>query len=163
MHSMKRYKFFVLALCGLVLSLFGCGGGGGDSAPASLNLVATVSFTGSGTVNAADVTITLPDGFVPAEDGTTGEVVVSQLTAANVASSYTPATTAANGMVQVSLIDNVGFAVPATLMTLKAPYVEGATLPTAGDFMLTVDAYEQTALNTVPLGSVGIDIALAEE
>ena len=110
----------LMALFGII-SLSGCGSGGGDGVTQPMTAVLKISTQGtlpSGTqIGGIDVTIALPTGVTvksvtsPPETDS-GVVVTSGVAAANstVLSTYTAATSASTGKVRVLLANSMGSA-----------------------------------------------------
>ena len=135
----------LMALFGII-SLSGCGSGGGDGVTQPTTAVLKISTQGtlpSGTqIGGIDITIALPTGVTvksvtsPPETDS-GVVVTSGVAAANstVLSIYSPATSASTGNVRVLLANSTGFGT-GEFMTIHCDIASGS-IPTASDFSLS--------------------------
>ena len=135
----------LMALFGII-SLSGCGSGGGDGVTQPTTAVLKISTQGtlpSGTqIGGIDITIALPTGVTvksvtsPPETDS-GVVVTSGVAVANstVLSTYTAATSASAGNVRVLLAISNGFGM-GEFMTIYCDIASGST-PAASDFSLT--------------------------
>jgi len=150
----------LMAMFGII-SLSGCGSGGGDGVTQPTTAVLKMSTQGtlpSGTqIGGIDVTITLPTGVTvksvasPPETDS-GVVVTSGVAAANstVLSTYTPATSSSTGKVRVLLANSTGFGT-GEFMTVHCDIASGST-PTASDF--SVSGFVAKDLNGVAISGL---------
>jgi hypothetical protein len=158
----------------LLLTLTACGGGGGGGDAGSgggggggitlqaQKVTVTLGLQGNAaaTVGSVDLNVLLPTGFVLEIDGTaqpTAAAMTLLVPGATTAANYTPATTAANGEIKAGIIKTEGFAGNAVLLQISRTYAAGATLPTAGDFMVTVIASD---LNGIALTGISTQISI---
>ena len=152
----------------ILLILTACGGGGsggdggGNVSPQPQK--ATVTFAlqgGPAIVHSVQLQVVLPDGFV-LETDTSNQPIGSALTLLVTGAelndlSYIPATPASNGEIIAAIGKVDGFPGDTNLMQISCTYAPGATLPTVGDFIVTVDASD---LNGVALGGISEKISV---
>lgn len=160
--------FFLLFTSTLLLSLTACGGGGGgdgETIPQAQKVTATFALQGNAAalVGAIDLDILLPAGFVLETDSSnqpTASALIFLVNGATAVANYTPETSAANGAIKAGIIKIDGFAGNSSILQISRTYAVGATLPTAGDFMVTVTASD---LNGVALPGISGQISVSSQ
>ena len=157
----------LMAMFGII-SLSGCGSGGGGGVTQPTTAVLKISTQGtlpSGTqIGGIDVTITLPTGVTvksvtsPPETDS-GVVVTSGVAAANstVLSTYTAATSASTGKVRVLLANSIGFGT-GEFLTVHCDIASGST-PIASDFSLS--GFVAKDLNGVAISGLNSEFTAA--
>lgn len=135
----------LLSALSLLLFLTACGGGGGETTSQSQKVTTTFVLQGDAAllVGAVDLDLLLPAGF-GLETDSSNQPTASALTilvdGATAAVNYTPETIAVNGAIKAGIIKSDGFAGNSSLLQISRTYAAGVTLPTAGDFIVTVAA-----------------------
>jgi hypothetical protein len=174
MHKYKKEKamrlkdLFVSVLClsvMAVLTLSGCGGGDGDTAPVTPPVptagLLKMSSTGSSlAIGGIDMTISMPAGVTVKADPNTGEASSGVITISGVATAgssklatakFTPAAGGSPAQLHIVMINTTGFG-DGEFVSINFDLVGGIDLPSVTAF--SVIGISANALDGTPLGGI---------